>query len=314
MVKVDLVTGFLGSGKTTFLKKYARYLIDKGEKICILENDFGAVNVDMLLMSDMLGDSCDLEMVSGGCDNDCHKRRFKTKLISMGMRGYDRVIIEPSGIFDVDQFFDTLAEEPLDSWYEIGSVIAIVEADLPDKLSDASEFLLASQAATAGIVILSKGQAQTDEQKDKVISHIKKAMKNIHCQKTELNEVITKNWDDLTESDMDEVSHAGYNQPEYEKSWLNKEDAFQSVYLMNEGITPKTLPYIAKELFSGKEYGNVIRIKGFAGSDNAGWFELNATAFGFTMQPIKQGQDVLIVIGEELNKEAIETYIKRCTA
>lgn len=50
MIKVDLITGFLGSGKSTFLKKYASYLIGKGEHICILENDFGAVNVDMLLM------------------------------------------------------------------------------------------------------------------------------------------------------------------------------------------------------------------------------------------------------------------------
>ena len=126
MIKVDLITGFLGSGKSTFLKKYASYLIGKGEHICILENDFGAVNVDMLLMQDLLGDHCDLEMVAGGCDKDCHKRRFKTKLISMGMRGFDRVLIEPSGIFDVDEFFDTLREEPLDQWYEIGNVIAVV--------------------------------------------------------------------------------------------------------------------------------------------------------------------------------------------
>ena len=39
--KVDLVTGFLGAGKTTFIKKYARYLLDKGCKIGVLENDFG---------------------------------------------------------------------------------------------------------------------------------------------------------------------------------------------------------------------------------------------------------------------------------
>ena len=47
MVKIDLITGFLGSGKTTFIKKYAKYLIDQGLNIGILENDFGAVNVDM---------------------------------------------------------------------------------------------------------------------------------------------------------------------------------------------------------------------------------------------------------------------------
>ena len=116
MIKVDLITGFLGSGKTTFLKKYAKHFIDKGQKIGILENDYGAVNVDMLLLNELRGDNCELEMVAGGCDADCHRRRFKTKLISMGMSGYDRVIIEPSGIFDVDEFFDSLRDEPLDGW------------------------------------------------------------------------------------------------------------------------------------------------------------------------------------------------------
>lgn len=43
MVKVDLITGFLGSGKTTFIKKYARYLMEQGQNIGILENDFGAI-------------------------------------------------------------------------------------------------------------------------------------------------------------------------------------------------------------------------------------------------------------------------------
>ena len=66
------------------------------------------MNVDMMLLQDLMGDNCELEMVSGGCDADCHRRRFKTKLIAMGMCGYDRVIVEPSGIFDVDEFFDAL--------------------------------------------------------------------------------------------------------------------------------------------------------------------------------------------------------------
>ena len=48
MIKIDLITGFLGSGKTTFLKQYAKYLMAQGKNIGILENDFGAVNVDML--------------------------------------------------------------------------------------------------------------------------------------------------------------------------------------------------------------------------------------------------------------------------
>ena len=64
MVKIDLITGFLGSGKTTFIKKYAKYLIDSGKNIGILENDYGAVNVDMMLLQDVMSDSCDVDMGS----------------------------------------------------------------------------------------------------------------------------------------------------------------------------------------------------------------------------------------------------------
>ena len=56
-VPVYLITGFLGSGKTTFIRKYAKYLIDKGKNIGILENDFGAVNVDAMLLQDILGEN-----------------------------------------------------------------------------------------------------------------------------------------------------------------------------------------------------------------------------------------------------------------
>ncbi len=66
MVKVDLITGFLGSGKTTFIRKYAKYLMDEGNNIGILENDYGAVNVDMMLLQDLMGDNCELEMISVG--------------------------------------------------------------------------------------------------------------------------------------------------------------------------------------------------------------------------------------------------------
>ncbi len=46
--------------------------------------------MDMMLLQELEGDQCELEMVAGGCDPDCHRRRFKTKLIAMGMCGYDR--------------------------------------------------------------------------------------------------------------------------------------------------------------------------------------------------------------------------------
>ena len=163
MVKIDLITGFLGSGKTTFLKKYAKRLMEQGQNIGILENDFGAVNVDMMLLQELEGEQCELEMISGGCDPETHRRRFRTKLIAMGMCGYDRVLVEPSGIYDIDEFFDVLRDEPLDRWYEIGNVIAVVNAGLEETLSDQAEFLLASEVADAGYYSEQKSGSACDE-------------------------------------------------------------------------------------------------------------------------------------------------------
>ena len=166
MITIDLITGFLGSGKTTFIEKYARWLVAKGERVCILENDYGAINIDRVLLQDLLGPNCDLEMVVGGDGAEAHQRRFRTKLISMAMLGYTRVIVEPSGIYDVDEFFDTLYEDPLDRWYKIGSVLTIVDTQLDPKLSEASRYLLASEAAGAGKIILSKLPAASSTPED----------------------------------------------------------------------------------------------------------------------------------------------------
>ena len=116
MVQVDLITGFLGAGKTTFLRRYAAWWAGQGVRVCVLENDFGAVNVDAMLLQDLEAVGVEVETISGGCDCDTHQRRMRTKLISMAMRGFERVIVEPSGIFDVDEFFDVLRDEPLDRW------------------------------------------------------------------------------------------------------------------------------------------------------------------------------------------------------
>ena len=156
MIKVDLVTGFLGSGKTSFIREYAGYLIKNGLRVGILENDYGAVNIDRVLLGGLEGERCGIEMVIGGDDHATHLRRFRTKLIALSMTGYDRVIVEPSGVFDPDEFFDVLRDEPLDSWYEPGSVAAVVDASAPEIPESAEQrYLIAAQAANAGKIILS---------------------------------------------------------------------------------------------------------------------------------------------------------------
>lgn len=310
MVKIDLITGFLGAGKTTFIKKYAQYLLDKGMEIGILENDFGAVNVDMMLLQSLMGDNCELEMISGGCDKETHKRRFRTKLISMGMCGYDRVIVEPSGIFDMDEFFDVLRDEPLDKWYEIGNVITIVDAKLEEEMSEEADYLLASEAAYAGRIILSHAEEATEEQKEHTVQHLNKALEQIQCKRRLDKEILCKSLSKLSQEDLEEVLNCGYVLENYRKIDI-EEKGFDSLYFMNLEIAADKMQGIVAQMMNDSECGSIFRVKGFVKSAEDKWQQLNATHNGITMEPIEVGQEVLIVIGENLKEDKIKNYIER---
>ena len=309
MVKVDLITGFLGSGKTTFIKKYAAWLMSQGQNIGILENDFGAVNVDMMLLHDLEGENCELEMVSGGCDADCHRRRFKTKLIAMGMCGYDRVLIEPSGVFDVDDFFDTLYEEPLDRWYQIGNVITVVDAALQPDLSREADYVLASEAADAGCVLLSRSQEVAEEEIQNTIGHLNRALKDIQCKRVLKDEIFVKNWEEFTDEDFQRILTSGYVAESYQKMSLEDSDIFDSLNFMNHGLSESEMQHTAEQILKDPACGTVLRIKGFCQKEDKTWVELNATHHETLLRKTEAGQEVLIVIGQKLNEERIRQYL-----
>ena len=311
MVKVDLITGFLGSGKTTFIKKYARYLMDQGYNIGILENDFGAVNVDMMLLRELEGEQCELEMVAGGCDKDCHRRRFKTKLIAMGMCGYDRVLIEPSGIFDMDEFFDALHEEPLDRWYQIGNVIAVVDAGLDEKMSEKADYILASEVADAGCIVLSKTQEASEKSIEDTVKHLNRALEAVHCKrKFGEDEIIRKDWEQFEKEDFERILNSGYIAEDYEKMSLDEQEVFKSLYFMDLEISGEELRDAAQKIMQDPACGSVFRIKGFTQEPDGSWTELNATHHEITQCPIAEGQKVIIVIGEHLEEEEIRKYLE----
>lgn len=311
MVKVDLITGFLGSGKTTFIKKYARYLMDQGYNIGILENDFGAVNVDMMLLRELEGEQCELEMVAGGCDKDCHRRRFKTKLIAMGMCGYDRVLIEPSGIFDMDEFFDALHEEPLDRWYQIGNVIAVVDAGLDEKMSEEADYILASEVADAGCIVLSKTQEASEKSIESTVKHLNRALEAVHCKrKFGEDEIIRKDWEQFETEDFERILNSGYIAEDYEKMSLDEKEVFKSLYFMDLEISGEELRDAAQKIMQDPACGSVFRIKGFTQEPDGSWTELNATHHEITQCPIAEGQKVIIVIGEQPDEEMIKKYLK----
>ena len=314
MVKIDLITGFLGAGKTTFLKKYAAWLMKQGLRIGILENDFGAVNVDMMLLRELEGENCELEMVSGGCDAKTHRRRFRTKLIAMGMSGFDRVLVEPSGIYDVDEFFDTLREEPLDRWYEIGSVIAVADAKAEKELPEAAEYVLASETACAGLVLASRSGGASREERKALEEQLNRALEKARCSRrlSLEREILCRDWEELTDKDFARIASCGWVAADYVK---RDTESFDSLFFMNVRMTEEELLRAADRILRDPACGQVFRLKGFlrsagAGGGKEGWTELNATRQETELRPAPEGQEILIAIGEGLQKERIEEYLQ----
>jgi len=306
MTKIDMITGFLGSGKTTFLIKYVDYLLSIGQRVCVLEFDYGAINIDMMLLQ-KFNNKCDLEMVAGGCDYDCHLRRFKTKLIAMGMRKYDRVIIEPSGIFDPDELFEVLYEEPICNWYEMGSIISIVDPSIRKIESLDSKYILTSQLAASGLTIISKTQNYKKEDVENTITYLENVLNESKIPFNKDN-VITKSYDKMGKNDFDNYMKAGYHEYSFEKRNVMSQNSYSTIYFLDKKFTIEKLKKIVNQLFVNDGYGNIIRIKGFIFDQS--WYEFNATKEEVGIESIQEGQDVIIIIGEKLNEKNIQLLIE----
>lgn len=314
MIKVDLITGFLGAGKTTFVRGYAEYLLARGNEIGIIENDFGAVNVDVMLLQDLESDHCDVQQIVGSNVVSDWKRRFKAKLVSMAMLGYDRIVVEPSGIYDVEAFFDVLYDEPVNKWYEVGSIITIVDAGLEEELSRQEEYLIVSQLAHAGKILMSKTEFYTVERVERTLSHLENIMARFHCKK-ELEEALClKKWSDFSVDDYAAIAECGWNSGEYEKLWFDQNELFTTLYFMELQLTEAELMEAVKRIFSEEKCRGVARIKGFCKADSGEWLQVNASRGQVTTRKVPVGQDVLIVVGKDITREDIlQQFHSVCT-
>ncbi len=313
MIKVDLITGFLGAGKTTFIREYARHLMDSGEKIAIIENDYGAVNIDMVLLQDLIGENCNLEMIVGGDGKEAHRRRLRTKLISMGMSEYTRVIIEPSGIYDADEFFDVLYDEPLDRWYEIGSVIAIVDANATPLLEDTMQYLFMSEIAWAGKLVISKLDDKTDMKR--LMQFINRTMEECGCSARfdESKDVIAKSFSEFDDTDFEALKNAGYRRSSYTKMVIGDKQ-YSPLFYFDVAMSKELLISTVQALFEDERAGKVIRVKGFVDIGDGQQVQINATREEIMTEPVVSSRNVLIIIGELLDKAYInEIWSSYCS-
>jgi len=211
----------------------------------------------------------------------------------------------------MDEFFDVLRDEPLEQWYEIGNVITIVDAKLEEEMSEEANYLLASEAAYAGRIILSHADEVTEEQKSHTIQHLNKALEQIQCKRRLEKEILCKSLPNLSQADFEELLNCGYVMENYRKMDMEEQKGFDSLYFMNENVTEDNIQEIVKKIMDDSECGSVFRVKGFVKNAEDKWLQLNATHNGITMQPIEVGQEVLIVIGEKLQEDKIKSYVEQ---
>lgn len=299
MTKIQLISGFLGTGKTTFLKRFISYLKKSNKKICILEFDFGAINVDTLILYNY-DNQIDIESITVNNDHDSYLRRLKTKLIAIGMKHYDYLLIEPSGIFNPNDLLDILYEEPINNWFELDNVINIVDPTYLS-LDDISTNIFINQIKYAGSIILNKFDESNIDNKNTFIDYCDKY--NI---KFKDNQILLKNINNLDDYDFDIILNNKYLLQDIKISSINVNENYQTIYLLNIPIKLDELLKITDKLINTNKYGNIIRIKGFIKHDNQ-YVEINKTKQQTNIENKEYGQQLLIIIGQNLHTNEINS-------
>lgn len=115
----------------------------------------------------------------------------------------------------------------MDRWYEIGNVIAVVNAGLEESLSDQAEFLLASEVADAGSIVLSRSQEVPVTKQDATIEHLNRSLVKFGCRRQiKGDEVLRSPWNEWTEREFERVLNGGYCTESYRKPEYRKIRAF----------------------------------------------------------------------------------------
>lgn len=303
MVTVDLITGFLGAGKTTFIHKYLRYLKEQGLSVRMIENEFGDVSVDSQLLRD---DDCEIDDLAGLCMCCVGKDAFIRMLVESANSDCDRIIVEPSGIYDVDEFFEVLSLPQVAAVCEIGSILTIADAMSIDYLTEEAKYLLFAQLLASGMVLLSKTQWMSEKEIKEAMEKIDALMIEKGCPSGLLSDVCIKPWEEFDEDDFEEFMDAGYSRFVHDRESFSHSDTFQSVPIIGHCYGEKDLRNRINALFDSPSCGRIYRIKGFLCDDQDQWYEVNCTMNTYLMEKTTMKDGVLVVIGQQIHDREIK--------
>ncbi|WP_337760336.1 GTP-binding protein, partial [Dysosmobacter sp.] len=187
MTKIDIVSGFLGAGKTTLIKKLLAEAY-KGEKLVLIENEFGEINIDGGFLKES---GIQISEMSAGCICCSLVGDFNKALKDVEAQFHpDRILIEPSGVGKLSDVIvaveNTVKDVPE---MKLNSFVTVADATkVKVYMKNFGEFYN-NQIEAAGTIILSRTQKMTQEKLEAAVSMLRE--KNADAA------IITTPWDEL---------------------------------------------------------------------------------------------------------------------
>ncbi len=193
MTKIDIISGFLGAGKTTFIKKLIQEGL-KGEQVVLIENEFGEIGIDTGFLKES---GIKINEMNSGCICCSLVGDFSVALGEvMSQYKPDRVIIEPSGVGKLSDVMKAV-EGVLNDEVVLNSHITVADAKKAKVyLKNFGEFY-ENQVEYASSIILSRTQDVSADKLENAIDLIRGI--------NEKSPIVTTPWDELTGAQLLEV-------------------------------------------------------------------------------------------------------------
>lgn len=161
MTKIDIISGFLGAGKTTFIKKMLEEAF-KGEQIVLIENEFGEVGIDGGFLKDS---GIEITEMNSGCICCSLVGDFATNLKEVITKYHpDRILIEPSGVGKLSDVMKSVIDIEKEQDVKLNALVTVVNALKASKQMKAFGEFFNNQIEHATTIILSRSQNATAEQ------------------------------------------------------------------------------------------------------------------------------------------------------
>lgn len=330
MTKIDIISGFLGAGKTTFIKKLLQEAIS-GEQVVLIENEFGEIGIDGGFLKDS---GIEIREMNSGCIC-CSLVGDFGKSLSEVLTKYkpDRIIIEPSGVGKLSDVMKAVIDVSADMDVALNSAVTIVDAaKCKMYMKNFGEFFN-NQIENAGTVVLSRTDITDTAKIQKDVEMIREKNPKAAIVTTplaelggsQLLEIIEKRdtmLDDLLEEvreshhhhDDDDDCCCGHDHDHEHHHHHHADEVFTSWGM--ETIVPVTkdqLEDILKRLAETKEFGDVLRAKGMLPTENPGeWLYFDLVPEQYEIRDGKPDYTGKVcVIGASLKEEELNKVFGR---